>query len=525
MKHVFQAAIAATMAITLLLLPGQAAGAGEPKTVAILPFTMNADRDLGFLREGIMDMLASRLAWKDQVKIIEKRKVKEALARYKGPMDPEKAVAVGKALGAQYVILGSLTVFGESVSIDARILDVAKAEQLVTAFNQSKGMDEVIPTVDRFARDINAKIMGRVAQAPVYARGPAAQGGRGGALIRVRKRVEGADKASLIQRLKMEIIGMDAGDVDGDGRNEVVILEKDAVHVYKWKAGRFAPFRTLKGGWAPNYVYLSVADVDRNGRAEIYVTNLTASHVSSLAYEWQGRGFKKILSGLRWLLRAAEIPGKGLVLLGQKRIPDGAYRGPVKILKREGERLVEVETLDLPRQANVFNFVQVPLGKSGELHTVMLTRYDRLVLIDPAGEEIWKSDDLFGGTFTYMEDRTGDGRLPGGYNVRFLPSPLFLTDVNEDGTPEVVVCRNYSRTGRMTLIYREYSSGIVHFLTWDGLSLSTEWQSQKMSGAVVGYRVADVDHDARPELVIAVVKQSEFSLGEPKSQLVMYDLK
>ncbi|MBW1681091.1 MAG: hypothetical protein JRJ83_06540 [Deltaproteobacteria bacterium] len=46
-----------------------------------------------------------------------------------------------------------------------------------------------------------------------------------------------------------------------------------------------------------------------------------------------------------------------------------------------------------------------------------------------------------------------------------------------------------------------------------------------MSGAVVGYRVADVDHDARPELVIAVVKQSEFSMGEPKSQLVMYDLK
>ncbi|MBW2104363.1 MAG: hypothetical protein JRH05_17320, partial [Deltaproteobacteria bacterium] len=66
---------------------------------------------------------------------------------------------------------------------------------------------------------------------------------------------------------------------------------------------------------------------------------------------------------------------------------------------------------------------------------------------------------------------------------------------------------------------------IVHFLTWDGLSLSTEWQSQKMSGAVVGYRVADVDHDAKPELVIAVVKQSEFSMGEPRSQLVMYDLK
>jgi len=35
-------------------------------------------------------------------------------------------------------VLGSLTVFGDSVSVDARILDVAKSDELVTAFNQAK---------------------------------------------------------------------------------------------------------------------------------------------------------------------------------------------------------------------------------------------------------------------------------------------------------------------------------------------------------------------------------------------------
>ena len=47
-----------------------------PKRVAILPFTMNADRDLSFLRDGIVDMMGSRLAWKGEVDIIQKGIVK-----------------------------------------------------------------------------------------------------------------------------------------------------------------------------------------------------------------------------------------------------------------------------------------------------------------------------------------------------------------------------------------------------------------------------------------------------------------
>ena len=130
---------------------GSASLAKGPKKVAILPFNMNAERDLTFLQEGIMDMLASRLAWKGEVELREKGIVKKKVAQFQGPINKEKAILIGKALEMDYVIIGSLTVFGESVSIDAIILDVEKGEAMVTAFNQSKGMDEVIPTVNQFA--------------------------------------------------------------------------------------------------------------------------------------------------------------------------------------------------------------------------------------------------------------------------------------------------------------------------------------------------------------------------------------
>ena len=122
-----------------------------------------------------MDMLSSRLAWKGEVDVLEKGPVKKRAAQFKGPIDTENALNIGKAIQVDYVIFGSLTVFGESVSIDAKILDMAKSEELLTAYNQSKGMDEVIPTITRFAQDINEKIMGRfIVKPPVRTAAPEA---------------------------------------------------------------------------------------------------------------------------------------------------------------------------------------------------------------------------------------------------------------------------------------------------------------------------------------------------------------
>jgi TolB-like protein len=495
-----------------------------PKKVAVLPFTMNADRDLSFLQSGIMDMLNSRLAWKGKVQILEKGEVQKAVDAVPAPLDKEKALQVGSALGADYVILGSLTVFGESVSIDAKILDVAKSEELVTAFDQSKGMDGVIPTVNQFAEDINAKIMGK----EIYRPERRVEDQReSGPIMAVGEDGDGSGLSpSYVQRFKLEIRGLDAGDLDGDGNLEVVIIDKDTVYVYKWGKNRLMLFKEIKGTWSPNFIYLSVADLTGDGRAEIYVSNLTATNASTFILEWDGSNFKEACKSDSWLIRVVDLPGRGNTLLGQKRSTEGKYVGDVHVLTRQGDRLTAGEAIPLPREGNVFNFVKSDLEGKGALFTTVLGPYEHLTVYNQERERLWKSDDYFGGTLTYMEFMDVNVNRMAQTAVRiFIPSPIFLYDINEDGKKEIVVCQNHSKVARIFGDFRWFGSGKIHFMDWDGASLVTKWVTPKLSGTTVGYKVADIDGDGRPELLAASVTSESYFLGLAQSRLLVYDLK
>ncbi|UCB48287.1 MAG: VCBS repeat-containing protein [Deltaproteobacteria bacterium] len=489
-----------------------------PKKVAVVPFTMNADRDLTFLQEGIMDMLASRLAWKGEVQVLEKGRVKQQAAQLGGPLDRTKALEIGRALQADYVIFGSLTVFGESVSLDARILDVPGEEELMTAFKEAKGMDEVIPTVNQFAADINEKIMGRSAAPPVVARTPVPDAPKGpGGLAAMGEDFEG-EGLGTIQRFKVQIVSIDAGDVDGDGKNELVFIDKSKVYIYKWQEKTFALFKSIEGGMSAEYIHVSVGDLDRNGKAEIYVSNLASSSVSSLVLEWDGNAFREIVNGQRWLLQVIDVPGQGKTLVGQRRSVGGGFRGQVQYLKREGNGLVSTGPVDLPSQSNVFNFAIADLEGGGRNSTVVLDSSDYLRLYNPGKEEVWRSEEYYGGSLTFIETDLEK-------NYRFISVPIYVTDVDKDGKREVMICKNRSGSGRMLARFRWYSSGVLHFLTWDQVGLSVKWTTQKQPGPIVSYRVSDLDHDGLPELVIASVSKEKHMLGTPRSQVVVYDLK
>ena len=161
---------------SLLLFISFSPALAAPARVAILPFEINAEKDMTFLQEGILDMLGSRLAWRDKVEVISENETKAALAEVEGFDGESRALLVGGKLQADFVLFGSLTVFGESVSIDAKMVDVSGQQPPVPFFAQTRGMGEVIPQINQFATNINATVFGRdVAQRPVAA--PAAQAG------------------------------------------------------------------------------------------------------------------------------------------------------------------------------------------------------------------------------------------------------------------------------------------------------------------------------------------------------------
>ena len=134
--------------------------AAEPDRVAIIPFKMNAEKDLIFLQNGIYDMLSSRLAKADKVQVIGREETEKVLEAVTDPVNEISARETGEKLNADFVLFGSLTVFGNSVSIDAKMVDVSGSKPTLAFFDHSQGMDEVIPRINIIAKDINEKVFG-----------------------------------------------------------------------------------------------------------------------------------------------------------------------------------------------------------------------------------------------------------------------------------------------------------------------------------------------------------------------------
>lgn len=135
--------------------------AGAPSRIVIVPFKINAAEDLTYLKEGLRDMLTSRLTWEGKMTVVDKYRTQEALKEISGTIDEKSARSIGKKLEAHYVLFGSLTVIGENISIDGTMVDIQNQTPPVTIYNQSKGMDTVMPTINEFVTEINQKIFGR----------------------------------------------------------------------------------------------------------------------------------------------------------------------------------------------------------------------------------------------------------------------------------------------------------------------------------------------------------------------------
>jgi len=143
--------------------------------VAILPFVIHSQENLDYLREGINDILSSRIAIEGGVVTIERSIVERALDEEKPTrLDEAEAIKIGKKVGADYIVLGSITKVGEYISLDGRLVSVAEEKPSVTVYTQQKGIDDVMVKIGDFAQDIGYKVLGRrtTAGRPEEFRGP-----------------------------------------------------------------------------------------------------------------------------------------------------------------------------------------------------------------------------------------------------------------------------------------------------------------------------------------------------------------
>jgi TolB-like protein len=169
----------------LAWLAGGGPAAAAPVQVALLPVTVHSsDSGSGYLSAGLASMLASRLEQFDDLSLIRLDGEKDAGSARKA------AVAAGRKAGAEFVVYGSFTQFGEGASLDLQCAKVSDdAGDSRDIFVQSGTLGEIIPKLDELAAKIHQYVSGgKRAQA-------AAESATGGSdLANLESRVEALER-------------------------------------------------------------------------------------------------------------------------------------------------------------------------------------------------------------------------------------------------------------------------------------------------------------------------------------------
>jgi TolB-like protein len=142
-----------TRALVLLML---AATASERPRVAVLYFDINStDPEHQVLKKGLCEMLITDLAG---VTVVERGRLEEVIGelnlQHTGKFDPSTAQRVGKLLGAQYLVMGSLNMVKGAGRLDSKVIKVDTGVVVAGAAQPLK--DDVFDAESKLAEKLNA---------------------------------------------------------------------------------------------------------------------------------------------------------------------------------------------------------------------------------------------------------------------------------------------------------------------------------------------------------------------------------
>ncbi|MCX5837464.1 MAG: FG-GAP-like repeat-containing protein [Deltaproteobacteria bacterium] len=551
--------------LLLLIVSVQPLWAKDRNTVAVLPFSIHSAENIDYVCQGIRDMLASRISVNEKIDVIGKDSVLAALQDTAGrELALADAYILGKKLHADFVVWGSITKIGNSLSIDGKLVDIAASMTPVTLFAQCPTLDEVIPKINEFAQRIDTHLLGgltQVSESPslpkeiIVSRPPSSQAAREAEIISgMRGGRKGTYTSSInpdfinaaqplnrntfwkSQQFSNEFRGMDIGDVNGDGLNETIMIDPHNVFIYQKKGDEFKLIQQIPGKSYDYYVSLDVADINQNGIKEIIISSYSGPQVDSFILEFRNGKFVTIASGLPFFMRVIDNGSGTPLLLGQRRGLDRPFDTPIYEIVWQNSGYREGQRMKIPQGLSVYGLTLDKLGSSGAERIIALNDYDyiciyeqtdkplsRVAVFGGSNEFIWKSEDVFGGSNTIIEPM-GASDVSADNPYSYINLRILTYDTNKDGKREVIIVKNLSSAGRVFQRVKLFTSAEVYNLEWDGMGMVENWRTKKINGYVADYQFKDIDNDGENEVVLALVLSVGGAIKD-RSVIVVYKLK
>jgi len=520
--------IVSVMLVCLMVAGVFSTSAAENQKVSrvmVLPVDGTAAGEFQYLTDSIRTMLATRLAAKPGVEVVEySLSAADIQALQAGDGLTAAGASVFARLKTDYLVSSTLYALQTGLKIQvtlSRKTDGAEVrEGVFTVLAENE--DRIISAVEELADDIAGRGLGaRTGEsliAETQGQDKKAIAGFGtehpeklfkkglysGAIV-----AEGTMQVESLgvrrsSDLPLTLVSMAAGDLDGDGTVEIVAASRSSLEVYRFDATLFTKLGEYSFDDSYKIHAVNIADQDGDGTQEIYVSANNDIPASSAIFTWSATaGLTPKMTNIPYYIRPVEVPSEGLILAGQKGTPDfGSGFVAKKIVKLvyspDRSQLVEEKTIPLPANVDLFDFIYAELDGTGGKELVTIDRNEKMLVYDADNNLLWVSEKDYGGSRNYIgppksSAAKGLELLGGNRNARmkrplvYVPLRLLAVDLDQDGKEEILVGGNKRVTPKLLINFREYDGGAVTCLSWQNNLMAELWRTNTVAGYLADY--------------------------------------
>jgi TolB-like protein len=531
----------------VLALNHAAPAAAAPARVAISAFQINSHEDLGYIQTGLSALLPPRISLPGKIVVVDNSAVRQSLSTPRSDYSPDQKTRLTRELELDYLLTGSLTKIGDTISIDAVLFDAAQPEQSTPLSVSTEDLNGLIAQVQVLATSLQRHILyGSAEEAAVppppvpapAAAEPAWQRPQASAqhmpatpppavppappqftaATPVFK--DEPDRKHVITHAPF--ICMATGDLTGQGRKQLLLADHRDVQVYDFTPDGLVLMATIKTKTDEYIITIDTFDLNANSRDEIYISSSDGQRTNSFAVEYTGETYARIAEQLPWFIKT--YPNRdSRVLLGVK---EGAYNifygSTFEFIWKDGTPRAAAEfplpsgvspfgssssDIDGDRREEYIAFSRGTLGLDYHLHVLSNT-----------GRILWKDTQSFGGEPNSFTRRVladvADTEEP-------IPLRVYCADITGDGRTEILLPRNTKKSTGLLSRMASYNQGEMLCLHWDGSSLVQNWSSREQDGYISDFLITDIDGDGNQELIILSVSGHSLT-GKADNTLGIY---
>ena len=471
------------------------------RQVVFLPFTVEIPGSYAYMRQGLASMLASRLASRADIAAIPQGTATEQMARALKSGEYASVSQQLRQTGADYLVIGSLTPKGQQFELTSYVFSNS-AEQTPKKFQRDVvTIDRAMTAVDELAWDISSSVFGKQQpeEAPQTTKSNAFQTAhperayREGKLAGSGSGLESGGAFELTntfrsKNLLTEVMDMNAGDIDGDGKDEIVVLTKSALIIYRQSESQFQMIATIDLPKHIRYLSVTLGDLNKNGLKEIYISGSNGNNPDSSALEWNGKKMSYLFQHVPYYLRAMTVAGEPPQLLGQTTLAGELGGADICQMTLDPQKgVTQGQKLNLPKGLNLYDFAQGDINGDGKRETIAINKNNRLQVFDAAGTLLWTSAEQYGASDKFYGTIASTSSNEN--NTVYAKTRIEIVDLDMDGVNDILVGRNRLETVKWMPNLRYFEGSSIAALKWEKGTLNTLWETRKIQGYAINYQI------------------------------------